>query len=311
MTARLERRSRNGAPADKEAAQGLKPAQNGMTPGLGFALGAMLCFGVGDLIYKRGAAAGIKTGEFLMLQAWIFCPGVTLYALLTGTLDLHFSALWGSLAGLLLFVALYNFTQSLHGGAVSTNAPVFRLNFAITAALAILLLGETLTVAKAVALACALVAVWLLLAEARTERGKPNLSSLGRVLIATVAMAFTNFLYKVGLQHGVLPETMVASQAWVFCSLATLSALLRDRRIQFLPGAWRYSALAALALFGAFVLLMHGLLLGPASVLVPVAQMSFIMTALLGAAMFREQLDARKCAGLAIAAVALILFAVT
>jgi len=280
-----------------------------MTPGLGLAFGAMLCFGVSDLIYKRGASAGIKAGEFLMLQAWIFCPGVTLYAWLTGTLDFHRSALWGSLAGLFLFVALYNFAKSLQSGAVSTNAPIFRLNFTITAALAIVLLGETLTIAKAVALACALVAVWLLLAEPGAKPGKANLSSLGRVLFATVAMAFTNFFYKVGLQHGAVPETMVAAQAWVFCSLATLVGLLRDRNFSFAPGAWRYSALAALTLFGAFVLLMHGLARGPASVLVPVAQMSFVITALFGVAMFHERLDRRKCAGLAVAAVALVLFA--
>ncbi len=126
----------------------------------------MLCFGASDLVYKRGAAAGIKTGEFLMLQAWIYCPGITLYSWLIGALDLHASALWGALAGSFLFVALYNFTQSLHGGAVSTNAPIFRLNFTLTAVMAIVLLGETLTVTKAVALVCALAAVWLLLGEA-------------------------------------------------------------------------------------------------------------------------------------------------
>ena len=136
-----------------------------MTPGLGFALVAMVCFGVSDLIYKRGSAAGIEAGEFVMLQGWVFCPGVTLYAWFTGTLDLHLSALWGSLAGLFLFVAMFNFAASLQTGAVSTNAPIFRLNFTITAALAILLLGETLTWAKAAALVCALLAVWLLLAD--------------------------------------------------------------------------------------------------------------------------------------------------
>ena len=100
-----------------------------MTPGLGFAFGAMVSFAASDLIYKRAAGAGIRAGDFLMLQAWIFCPGVTLYAWLTGTLDVHGSALWGALAGLFLFVALYNFTRSLQTGAVSTNAPIFRLNF--------------------------------------------------------------------------------------------------------------------------------------------------------------------------------------
>ena len=105
-----------------------------MTPGIGFALGAMLCFGASDLIYKRGAAAGFTAEEFLMSQAWIFCPGVTFYAWLTGTLQPHLSALWGGLAGFFLFIALFNFTRSLQRGAVSTNAPIFRLNFSITAA---------------------------------------------------------------------------------------------------------------------------------------------------------------------------------
>jgi len=282
-----------------------------MTPGLGFALGAMLCFGVGDLIYKRAAAAGIAAGEFVMLQAWVFCPGITLYAALTGTLHPHLSALWGSLAGLFLLVATYNFVRSLQSGAVSTNAPIFRLNFTITAALAILLLGETLTVAKAAALACALVAVWLLLGEPGATRGQLNVGSLTRVLIATVAMAFANLFYKVGLQHGALPETIVAAQAWAFCSMATLLHFTRERRFRLAPGAWRYSTLAALALLVAFVLLMHGLALGPASVLVPVAQMSFVFTALFGAAIFREDLNMRKRAGLVVAAAALALFAVS
>jgi len=282
-----------------------------MTPGLGFAFGAMLCFGASDLIYKRGATAGIGAGEFLMAQAWIFCPGVTLYAWLTGTLDLHLAALWGALAGLFLFVALYNFARSLQGGAVSTNAPIFRLNFTITAALAIVVLGESLSVTKILALAGALVAVWLLLAEAGAERGKANKSALLRVLLATVAMALTNFFYKVGLQHGALPESMVAAQAWVFSSLATVFGLLRQPRLPATPGVWRYATLTALALFGAFVFLLHGLMLGPASVLVPVAQMSFVITALIGIAVFGERLDLRKCVGLAVATAALALFAVS
>ncbi len=281
-----------------------------MTPGLGFALVAMVCFGVSDLIYKRGSAAGIEAGEFVMLQGWVFCPGVTLYAWFTGTLDLHLSALWGSLAGLFLFVAMFNFAASLQTGAVSTNAPIFRLNFTITAALAILLLGETLTWAKAAALVCALLAVWLLLAEPGAKRGQANITSLVRVLIAMAAMALTNLFYKVGLQHGALPETMVSTQAWVFMSLATILRLLQ-RRLRIPPGAWRYSSLAALALAGAFLALMHGLAVGPASVLVPVAQMSFVFTALIGAALFHESLNWRKRGGLVVAVAALALFAIS
>jgi uncharacterized membrane protein len=61
----------------------------------------------------------------------------------------------------------------------------------------------------------------------------------------------------------------------------------------------------------AFVLLLYGLARGPASVLVPVAQMSFVFTALLGAVMFNERLDTRKRIGLGVAVAALALFAVS
>ncbi|HVZ51350.1 MAG TPA: DMT family transporter [Pseudolabrys sp.] len=281
-----------------------------MTPGLGFALGAMLLFGASDLIYKRAAAAQIEPSQFVMLQSWVFCPGITLYAWASGTLDARASALWGALAGLFSLIAFSNFARSLKDGAVSTNAPIFRLNFTLTAALAIVLLGETLTVTKAAALLCALVAVWLLLAEPGAGKGV-TAKSLTRVLIATVAMAFANLFYKIGLSQGALPETMVAAQAWVFSSSATLFVLARDKRLRLTPHAWRFSLPASLALVVAFVLLMHALSLGPASVLVPVAQMSFVFTALLGAAMFRERLNARKQLGLAVAVAALGLFAVS
>jgi drug/metabolite transporter (DMT)-like permease len=46
-------------------------------------------------------------------------------------------------------------------------------------------------------------------------------------------------------------------------------------------------------------------------VLVPVAQMSFVFTALIGAALFHESLNWRKGIGLLVAVAALALFAVS
>jgi drug/metabolite transporter (DMT)-like permease len=281
-----------------------------MTPGTGFALGAMLCFGISDLIYKRAAAAGSPSRQFIMLQAWVFCPGVTLYAWLTGTLHPTSAALWGAGAGLFSMAAFYNFARSLQDGAVSTNAPIFRLNFIITAALAILLLSEPLTPAKSAALLCALVAVWLL-AERGSGRTRSTASSLTRVAVATTLFGIANLLTKIGLQHGALPETMVSAQAWVFSSLATLFAFLPGRTFPVTGRTWRYSTPAAIVLVAAFVLLAHGLEVGPASVLVPIAQMSFVFTALAGAALFHEPLNVRKAAGLLVAAAALALFAMS
>ena len=138
-----------------------------MTPGIGLALLAMIGFGAGDLIYKRAAAAGIEARHFIMLQAWFFCPLVTIYAVIRQKLVLEPAALWGSLAGLVMFFAFYNFSRSLRTGSISTNAPIFRLSFTLTAALAIGLLHEPLTLAKFAGLGLALVAVLALASSAR------------------------------------------------------------------------------------------------------------------------------------------------
>src|SRR5262249_24964186 len=156
-------------------------------------------FGAGDLIYKRAASASIAARHFIMLQAWFFCPAITLYALATGTLVLDAAAGFGALAGLCALIGFYNFAQSLRTGNVSTNAPIFRLNFTITAALAIALLGESLTALKLAGLVLALVAVWLLLADKRAAAGAVHRESLVRVAIATVAVGLANLFYKIGL----------------------------------------------------------------------------------------------------------------
>jgi uncharacterized membrane protein len=282
-----------------------------MTPGISFTLAAMILFGASDLIYKRGAMAGIGGREFGMLQAWVFFPGVTAYALATGNLMFNIGALWGAAAGLCLVVAVINFIGSLRAGAVSTNAPVFRLNFAIAVVLAIVVLGETLNAAKLAALATTFAAVWLLLAEPGAFRARLDMQSFTRVLIATVAMGCGNFCYKLGVINGALPETMIVAQALVFCPATTLIFWLANRRFVFTPGGWRYTSAAAVILVAAFVIQLHGLAVGPASVLVPVSQMGFVITALLGALIFGERLNARKQIGLAVAVAALALFAVS
>ena len=65
---------------------------------------------------------------------------------------------------------------------------------------------------------------------------------------------------------------------------------------------------AVLLLFG-LVMLVAGLERGEASVLVPVAQMSFVVTAGLGFVILREPLTLRKGCGLAFAIAALICLA--
>ena len=280
-----------------------------MAEGVVLALGTMMFYGLADWVYKRAAASGVQAHHFLALQAFFFAPGIFLYGLATGTLALGTPFAWGMVAGVLVFVALYNFARSLTSGAVSIVAPVFRLSFAITVALAVWLLDERLTRWKLAGLAASLVAVWLLLAGGPASAPRATTSSVLRVLVATVAMGVVSLVYKLGAIAGGSPATVLAGQASVFLPLATLFALRRDRGFHPPPGAWRQSAMAAVLLLFGLVMLVAGLERGEASVLVPVAQMSFVVTAGLGFVFLREPLTLRKGFGLAFAIAALVCLA--
>ena len=283
-----------------------------MTPGIEHALGAMICFGLADFVYKRAAGAGVQAHHFLMVQAWFFAPTVVLYGLLTRTLVFKASALWGAAAGFFVFTGLYNFARSLKNGPVSINAPIFRLSFTITAALAVLLLHEPLTVFKLAGLAFALLAVWLLPGgtdAGETPAQRATKSSLVQVLVATLALGIANFIYKIGVLDGAPPATLLAAQAAVFISLATGFACVVDRGIRPSKSTWPHAATAAILFVFGFVLLLESLTRGQASVLVPIAQMGFVVTAMLGILFLRESFTSRKGLGLVIALAALVCLA--
>jgi transporter family protein len=270
------------------------------------ALTSMALFGLGDFAIKRAADDGVRPHHGIMVQAWFFTSAAVLYAYLTGSLVLTPAALWGAAAGLFMLIGFTSFMRSLVGESVSIQAPVFRLNFIVTAVLAFLLLGETLTPTKAVALLLALTAVWLLLGS-----GKVTISrrALGQVLLATLALGIGNIVYKFGLRQGAVPESLVATQALVFVTLATAQVLVLEKRIKLPAAAFRYPPLAALLLVSAFICLVRGLSGGEASVVVPISQMGFVVTAVLGVGLLGEHLTARKAAGLIAAVLSLAAFA--
>jgi drug/metabolite transporter (DMT)-like permease len=277
-----------------------------MTGGTGYALAALACYGLGDFIYKRATAAGVTPHHFLMGQAWCFAPAIVLYGLATGTLVLRTSAIWNGLAGLFMFIGLFHFLRSLASGPVSIAAPIFRLNFVVTSALAILVLGEPLTPAMPVALLLALVATWLLLGGGEGARqAKLDSGWLLAVMIATVSLGAANFFHALGVRHGSTPETALSAQAIVFVTLATIFVRASDGEIAPPRAMWKHAAAAAVVLMGAFLLMLYGLTLGPASVLVPITQMGFVVTAALGIALLGEPVTMRKTVGLVAAVGAL------
>jgi len=215
--------------------------------------------------------------------------------------------LWGMGAGVFVFVALYHFASALKRGSVSIVAPIFRLSFTVTVALAVILLGEPFTAWKAGGLALTLGAVWLLLGG-EGDAGPTPLTlrpALMHALVAMAAMGVANFLYKVGATTAGTPATFIAGQASAFLPLSTAFAWITDRGLRPPRALWLPASAAALSFLVALILLFESLERGEASVLVPITQMGFVVAAAFGVLVLKEPLRRRKAAGLACAVGAL------
>jgi uncharacterized membrane protein len=126
-----------------------------------------------------------------------------------------------------------------------------------------------------------------------------------RVLVATVTVGAGNFIYTLGLRAGATPGSLIVAQAAVVVTLATVFVGSVDRRIRPSGAALRYAPRAAVVLAFAFAFMVEGMARAQASVVVPIAQMGFVVTALLGFLFLREPFTARKGAGLVAALAAL------
>ena len=270
------------------------------------ALTAMVLFGLGDLVYKRVAQAGVPAHRFMMAQTWFFSACTALYGVLTGSLRFEPAVLWAPLAGVFAFGGFYLFALSLSKGSVSVNAPIFRLSFVVTATLAVLILGESVTALKLIGIGLALAAVWMLVGGASAAAFRAaRRDSLTYVLIATAAVGVANLLYKIAMSQGAQPATLLFVQGLCVSAISMGVTMKRDGSIRPDARTLRFSVTSGLVIGSAFILLLMSLQKGAASVMVPIAQMGFVVTAVAGFVFLREAFTVRTAVGLLLALAAL------
>ena len=235
-----------------------------------------------------------------------------LYGLVTGDLAANPAALWGTVGAGFSYIGGYSFAKALKSGAVSIAAPVFRLSFIVTAVLAITFLGEKLTILKLGGFTIAVVAAWLLLGGASNSKTEIPRDALTRVVVATVCVGVAFFCFKLGIHHGATPASVLLAQTIGLSSAATVASILIDKRFTPSSTSVRYGVVIGIIQSIGLGSLLEGLVKGEVSILFPIAQLSFLVTAIIGVLLLKEQVTARKSAGLvaAVGAVAMLGLAV-
>ena len=128
------------------------------------AIVTLVSIGTVDFIRKVAMSRGESVvyyllAETIVLVLWL--PMVGLVLPHSGALSLR-GILFSVVSGSLLALGLTCFLSALGTGEASVAVPIGRMGLAMTAALAILLLGEPPTLRKLLGISCAGLAVWFL-----------------------------------------------------------------------------------------------------------------------------------------------------
>ena len=279
------------------------------------AAGALMIGAVADLLYRVAQQRGIEAPNFVFWQSTIFsgllwAVSVGSWLVFGGDGPIAFihSSTWfyGVPAGIIAYAGLTLFVASLRTGDASVNAPIFRLNFVVTAIGAILILGESVTLLKTVGIVLAVLAVLVLLNITKITAIRTNVRSLLYAVVASVLFGIAGLISKAALDTGDIAAVPLILTQTVGFQQAAIITLMRTRHfspnrvvVMFAPGI-------ALLQIAWSVLLFESLRIGDASISYPIVQMSFVITAILAVIFLKEEMNWSKGGGLVIAIIAVI-----
>jgi len=281
-----------------------------VSAGVGYALLSLIAAGVLDVVYGRFAGAGRSTGLYLIATGVVITIGQA-FAMFAAGIAWSWDAAtarWGLVAGAIVLVANAMLVKSLDGINVSLGSTIYRLNTIAVVVFAFAFLGEPATATKLGGVALGVTAVFLL--YHRGGRGGSDrllLVSVGIVIGAALLRAVFGIVSKVGLAAGADPFLFMLYIGVGWTLAAIVWSVVWRAPMTIGPGllAYALSSGSLICLVATFLLL--GLRTGEASVVIPIANMSFVVALTLSAATGMERLTRRKLIAIACAASAVAL----
>ena len=273
------------------------------------ALVSMLAQGVSDFLYKKAQDSGIALESYLLVEAVPFAATALLFGYLLGDASPNRAALvYGPIFGVFSFCGIFLFVTSLREGEAGVNTLIFRLNFVLAALVAILFLGERWTASLGAGLLLAVLAIAsVTILGGRRGKGVRLSRPAALAALAMLFFAVLNIIFKVAVSAGGNIAFLIffGACAWMVCAFSLMAA---RRRFLFPANNWRYLPMTGCLKSVAFFLMLYAFRAGgAASVVVPIVQLSFLVTVALAVLFLGERIDRTKGFGLAFALAALFM----
>lgn len=283
-----------------------------MSYAVGFALLSLLFAGGIDVLFKRYASEARSRGVFLLGSGLVWFL-LQLAYLSYGGKDLSLDGdtlSYGLAAGIVVSLANLLLLESLTHLEVSQGSTIYRLNTIGVVLLSTILLGEGLGLSKILGVLLGIASVLLLYRVAPLSTGEKTDGHLTLFLWVAIAASACRALYgvitKAGLIQGGDATTMIliAAVCWMVSGLGY--ATLREGRVRLTWPKLGYGACAGILVFLVVNTLIEAIGHGEVSIVVPIANLSFVVALIISTALGMEAVTRRKLGAISLAGLAIV-----
>ena len=280
-----------------------------MTYAIFFALVSLAAAGCLDVTFRRFSLKLRSRGMY------VFGCGVVWLALQLTYLSItevqlrldEVTVMYGLLTGAFLVLANILLIESLTGLDVSLGSMIYRLNTIGVVAISFVLLGEDVGFIKLLGVGIGIAAVLIL--YRRGDGVSIPILFFVMAVVASASRAIYGVASKVALEQGASAEGLlvIAAISWIVGGFAY--AAFREKRIRITGKKTVYAVVSGFLAFAVVNALIEALKHGEASVVVPIANLSFVVAMLLSVFLGMEELSGRKYLAIGCAAMSVFLMA--
>lgn len=275
-----------------------------------FAFGAALFAGLTSILAKCGikntdsnVATALRT-IVVLIFSWImvFISGSqnTITAINTKTL------VFLILSGIATGASWLCYFKALQIGDVNKVTPIDKSSTILTMIMAFILLGEEITLIKAIAMVLIGIGTYLMITKKENVKvEKKNNAWLIYALGSAIFASLTSILGKIGIEGidstlGTAIRTIVVLiMAWIVVFVTKKQNTIRNID----KSSWIFLFLSGLATGGSWLCYYRALQTGPASVVVPIDKLSILVTIAFSYIVFKEKLNKKSALGLLLIAI--------
>jgi len=219
---------------------------------------------------------------------------------------------YGISAGISVAIANILLLESLRHMEVSLGSTIYRLNTIAVVLLSILLLGESITLIKLAGIGCGVIAVLFLYRQQHSD-GLHTTLKTGLIIVMSGALlrAVYGVLTKAGLLNGANADSLMLISAICWIVSGLIYAIGIEKQYSITGKNLLYSVVSGFLVYGIVKTLVTALTFGEASIVITIANMSFLMALLVAVILKMETLNWRKIIAMffAVSSIALLSFA--